>query len=70
MGILVLFYSNEHEPVHVHGKDQGRESRAELIITNGQVACIIYSSVRGRRPLNGAQLADFKTLVEHYTQRS
>ncbi len=23
-GVLVMFYSNEHEPVHVHGKFQGR----------------------------------------------
>ena len=37
MGIIVLFYSNEHEPIHVHGKCQGRESRAELIIRDGQI---------------------------------
>jgi hypothetical protein len=34
-GLLVLFYSNEHEPVHVHGKYQGYESKAEFIIENG-----------------------------------
>jgi hypothetical protein len=33
-GLIVLFYSNEHEPVHVHGKYQGCESRAEFIIEN------------------------------------
>ncbi len=26
-GLIVLFYANEHEPVHVHGKHQGKESR-------------------------------------------
>ena len=31
-GLLVMFYSNEHEPVHVHGKCQGREGRAEIIV--------------------------------------
>jgi Domain of unknown function (DUF4160) len=36
-GIIVLFYSNEHEPIHVHGKCQGRESKAELIIANARV---------------------------------
>jgi hypothetical protein len=41
MGIIVLFYSNEHEPIHVHGKYQGRESRAELIIRDGVVVDII-----------------------------
>jgi hypothetical protein len=64
-GIIVLFCSNEHEPVHVHGKYQGRETRAEFVIRNGQVVDIIYRDVRGRRPLEGAQLSDFKTLTRH-----
>ena len=65
LGIVVLFYSNEHEPVHVHGKYQGRETRAELVIRDGRVVDIIYSPVRGRRPLDGAQLQDFQTLVSN-----
>ena len=28
LGIIVLFYSNEHLPIHVHGKYQGKEMRA------------------------------------------
>lgn len=66
LGIIILFYSNEHEPIHVHGKYQGRESRAELIIRDGRVVDIIYAPIRGRRPLEGAQLQDFQTLVRHY----
>lgn len=66
MGIVVLFYSNEHEPIHVHGKWQGRETRAELIIRDGRVVDIIYTTVRGRKPLEGPQLHDFEALVSHY----
>jgi hypothetical protein len=62
----VLFYSNEHEPIHVHGKCQGRETRAEFIIRDGRVVEIIYSSIRGRRPLEGAKLQDFQALVGYY----
>ncbi len=65
-GIVVLFYSNEHEPVHVHGRRQGRESRAQFVIENGRVVRIEYQSVRGRRPLAPADLKHFQTLVEHY----
>jgi hypothetical protein len=65
-GIVVFFYSNEHEPIHVHGKYQGRESKAELIVENGVVVRIVYTSVKGRRPLEGAQLNDFQTLVQHF----
>ena len=66
LGIIVLFYSNEHEPIHVHGKCQGRETRGELVIRNGRVVDIIYLPIRGRRPLEGTQLQDFKALVGHY----
>ena len=65
-GIIVLFYSNEHEPIHVHGKYQGRESKAELIIEHGRVVEIIVSSVRGKRPLRGRELSDFETLIRYY----
>jgi len=32
LGIMIMFYSNEHEPIHVHGKYQSFESKAEIII--------------------------------------
>jgi hypothetical protein len=50
-GLIVMFYANEHEPVHVHGKSQGRESKAEIIIVNGLISEIRYSNVSGRVPL-------------------
>lgn len=65
-GLVVLFYSNEHEPIHVHGKYQGRETKAELIIVDGVVVDIRFSPVRGRLPLEGAQLRDFETLTRLY----
>ncbi len=46
-GLIILFYSNEHEPIHVHGKYQSTESKAELIIENGHVVDIRFSSVQG-----------------------
>ena len=45
-GLVVMFYSNEHEPIHVHGKFQGRESRAEIILVNGNVNEIRYTSTK------------------------
>jgi hypothetical protein len=67
-GLVILFYSNEHEPVHVHGKYQGTESRADIIIENGQVVGIRFSSVRGRKPLPRVQMRDFELVVEHYAE--
>jgi len=64
-GLIILFYSNEHEPIHVHGKYQGMESKAEIVIANGQVIEIRYSPVKGRRPLGQKQAEDFSAVVEH-----
>lgn len=65
-GLIVLFYSNEHEPIHVHGKYQDRESKAEIVIIDGEIKDIRISVVRGRRPLEGNVLRDFETLVRHF----
>ena len=68
-GITVLFYSNEHEPVHVHGKFQGRESKAELLIENGKVLKIILRPVKGREPLQPTNLKDFENFVNSYSDK-
>jgi hypothetical protein len=62
-GLIVMFYANEHDPVHVHGKSQGRESRAEIIVINGKVNEIRYSSVLGRMPLNVGEMRFFHEIV-------
>jgi hypothetical protein len=62
-GLVILFYANEHEPVHVHGKCQGREGRAEIIVVNGRIAEIRFLPQKGRRPLSDAEMRNFQTLV-------
>lgn len=62
-GLIVLFYANEHEPVHVHGKSQGRESRAEIVVVNGRVQEIRYTPVAGRMPLADNEMRFFEELV-------
>jgi hypothetical protein len=62
-GLIVMFYSNEHEPVQVHGKCKGREMRAELTIVNGVVTAIQYSATAGRPPLQDNELRYFQEVV-------
>ncbi len=62
-GIIVMFYANEHEPVHVHGKCQGRECRAELSVLDGVVVDIQYKDQPGRQPLSVSELRNFQELV-------
>lgn len=62
-GLIVMFYANEHEPIHVHGKCQGRESRAEIILADGVVTEIRYSGVTGRLALEPVEMRYFKEVV-------
>lgn len=66
-GIIIMFYSNEHEPIHVHGKYQGCESKAEFIIDNGKVIDIKIKAVKGKKPLSVNQLRDFKLFIAAYS---
>lgn len=67
-GLIILFYSNEHEPIHVHGKYHDMESKAEIIIDNGKIMQIRYDDVRGKKPLERLRQKDFETLVEHFAE--
>lgn len=62
-GLVVYFYANEHEPIHVHGEYHGCECRAEFVLKDGKVVRIVFRSIKGRPPLTGAHLKDFKALV-------
>ena len=66
LGLIVLFYANEHEPVHVHGKSQGRESKAELIFADGVLVDIRICDVRGKQALTSGEQSDFRDLVTHF----
>jgi hypothetical protein len=45
LGILIFFYSNEHEPIHVHGKYDSFESKAEFYIVDGKIVEIKIKSI-------------------------
>lgn len=62
-GLHVYFYANEHDPVHVHGFYQGRESKAELVVENGVIIGVRILPVRGMEPLKGKALTNFKLLI-------
>ncbi len=66
LGITVWFYSDEHEPIHVHGRYQGAENRAEILVANGQAVDVRITKSGHKRELPPAQQADFETLVRHY----
>ena len=65
----IFFYSNEHEPAHVHGRDQGRESKFEILIENGEIKGIRSKTVRGRKTLDWVQQQLLQEFVEAYAEQ-
>ncbi len=66
LGILIFFYSNEHEPIHVHGNYNGLESKAEFFIVDGIIVEIRIKPALGKQPLQGKKLDDFKVFLEAF----
>lgn len=64
LGIIVFFYSNEHEPVHVHGRHGEHESKIEIMIRSGVVVGTKLQKVAGKKPLKATQAREFKNLVD------
>jgi hypothetical protein len=50
-GLVVFFFANEHEPIHVHGRFEAAHARAEIILKEGKVLKIVFSNVRGKPPM-------------------
>lgn len=66
-GIILKFYSNEHDPIHVHalyGKEY--EMKVEFYLKKGEVDKIEYKKIKGRKEFPATQLKDLKDLVNKY----
>ncbi len=63
LGILIFFYSNEHEPIHVHARKGECESKAEFIIQNGKIIEIGIKQIKGIAPLNRSEIKLFKEFL-------
>jgi hypothetical protein len=65
-GLIFLFYSQEHQPIHIHGKYQDKESKAEIIFENGKFKEIVIKDVPGKEPLDVRNLKKFRKIIELY----
>jgi len=69
LGIIIMFYSNEHEPIHVHGQQSEYESKAEFYIENGVINEIKIKTVKGKKPLKGKDLRNLQDFLEVYAEQ-
>ena len=61
------FYSNEHEPIHVHVKASERESIFDLIIKDKVLEEIKKRNRRGKKSLTGKEEKMAKEFIEQYS---
>jgi DNA repair exonuclease SbcCD nuclease subunit len=69
LGILIYFYSNEHEPIHVHAKKAECESKAEFYIIDGIITEVKITEVKGKKPIIGNDLKNFEIFLENYSEK-
>ena len=46
LGLIIFFYSNEHEPIHVHARYGSQESKAEFVIIAGRIEEIMIKPIK------------------------
>jgi hypothetical protein len=67
-GFVFYFFSNEHEPIHVHASIGDRETIFELILNNGQVVEIRKREKRGSDPLTAKEQKTAEKFVKKYAK--
>lgn len=50
LGIIIRFYSDEHEPIHVHALYAGCELKISFMVKDGMVKRITYTAIIGKFP--------------------
>lgn len=65
-GIIFFFYSNEHEPIHVHVMHNGCQSIFELIMQNGELIEIRTREKAGEEPLSGKDKKTAEAFIRKY----
>ncbi|MFC2131576.1 DUF4160 domain-containing protein [Bacteroidota bacterium] len=68
LGIIIFFWSDEHEPIHVHGRYQGAEMKAEFLVEDAIITEIIFKNVIGKKRFDSVKRNDFEKFVKKYSQ--
>lgn len=61
MGIIIMFYSNEHEPIHIHAIYNGSKIRVSFYFRDGKIYRTTYTPENGTFAAN--KLKQLKQLV-------
>lgn len=65
-GFIFYFYSNEHEPIHVHVQHGGKESIFELIMLDGKLIEIRVREKGGIQSLSDKDKQTAEEFIKKY----
>ncbi len=65
-GFIFFFYSNEHEPIHVHVLHGSKESVFELIMMNGELTDIRIREKNGAESLSDKEKRTVEMFIRKY----
>ena len=65
-GFIFYFYSNEHEPVHVHVIHGDQESIFDLIMMDGKLSEIHVREKKGVEPLSDKDKRTAEAFIQKY----
>jgi len=65
-GFIFYFYSNEHEPIHVHVIHQGTEAIFDLILESGELIDIKRREKKHALPLSSQDEKEARTFIRAY----
>ena len=68
-GLIFFFFSNEHEPIHVHVIKGGYQTVFELIIQDGELVEIRQRIKKGSLPLSSKDSQEAEEFVRAYYKK-
>ncbi len=66
LGIVIRFFSDEHDPIHIHAIYNGISVKVAFYIKDGKISRITYTETYGKFPPSKMQV--LKEFVSKYKQ--
>lgn len=67
LGIIIRFFSNEHEPIHIHAIYQDAQIKVSFYLKDGNITKIEYEKEKGDFP--ETKLKDLKKFINQFKYR-
>ena len=67
LGIVIMFYSDEHEPIHVHAVYNNSIVKVSFFIKDGKIYRVTYKDVYGE--FSSTKLKQLKKFISIYKEK-